>query len=173
MKMRKAVVAAIVGVGLLAGCITDEGIYDSYDYDAYNRETAERLERFRSACENDRGIEIETPEMASCIMEMGRQTPRIIQSPTYTPTPQQKRNARIARTRAEELTRIRQVCINDYGHGQGTPELAQCVQLIDTEQQRLRQEGIQALGQALSSMAPSTTTCNTTYGGGFARTNCY
>ena len=110
--MRKGLVAGIVGIGLLAGCVSPE-----------------RAARMQA-------------------------------------------NAEAKRT--AQLSGYAQTCKNDYGHVQGTPELAQCVQLIDNEEQRLRREGMQALGQALESgFSRQTTTCNTTYGGGFANTNCY
>jgi hypothetical protein len=78
-----------------------------------------------------------------------------------------------AADREQELFSYTKKCTLEYGHIEGTPALAQCTQQLDAENKRLRREGMQALGQALSSMAPSTTTCNTTYGGGYARTNCY
>ena len=167
--MRKAVVAGLVGFGLLAGCAVNGHQDESQEY---KRETAERRDAFRILCENDQSIKNKTTEIALCITRMDNQTPLKTKAPTKK-SYSQRFEARIARARGAELKRIRQVCENDYGHIQGTPDFAQCIQQLDLERQRQSQEGMQALGEALSSMAPSTTTCNTTYGGGFARTNCY
>ena len=73
--MRKTLVAVFVCIGLLAGCMNQN------NHNAYNRETAERLGTFRYLCENEQGVQDQTPEMADCIMQMGRKTPRKITSP--------------------------------------------------------------------------------------------
>lgn len=70
----KSFVAGFVLVGLFAGCMKQN------NHDAYNRETAERLGTFRFLCENEQGVQDQTPEMADCMMQMGRETPRKITS---------------------------------------------------------------------------------------------
>jgi hypothetical protein len=158
--MRKAVVArrhslrllGIIGVCLLAGCQQEQP----------TASLARALGEARFNCENTHGVEDNTPEMDECMLEI------VPQSERYVPRPRNH-----TRNVPDPLTAIRATCLNRYGHSPDTPELAQCVQQLDLERQRQIQEGWQALGQTLSSMAPSTTSCNTTYGGGFARTNCY
>jgi hypothetical protein len=144
--VRKAVVAGVLGFGLLAGC------------EQQGAGQARALGEARFVCENTHGVKDNTPEMDECMLEI---------------VPQSQRRDYSVTNETNSLAALRATCLNRYGHFPDTPELAQCVQQLDSENKRHRREGMQALGQALSSMAPSTTTCNTTYGGGYARTNCY
>ena len=68
--MRNVLVLGFVGFGFLLGCMNN-----NYDQ-ASARETAERIGKFRYLCENEQGIQDETPEMTACITKMNQQTPR-------------------------------------------------------------------------------------------------
>lgn len=72
--MHKTLVAGFI-IGLLSGCM------NTNNNDAYNRETAERKGTFRYLCENEKGVQDETPAMDDCMSTMARETPRKITSP--------------------------------------------------------------------------------------------
>ena len=79
--MRSVLVVGLVGLGLLTGCMNN-----NYDQ-ASARETAERIGTFRYLCENEQGIQDETPEMTACITKMNQQTPRnVVTQRQNTPT---------------------------------------------------------------------------------------
>ena len=77
--MRNVLVLGFFGFGFLLGCMNN-----NYDQ-ASARETAERIGTFRYLCENEQGIQDETPEMTACITKMNQQTPRNVVTHQQTP----------------------------------------------------------------------------------------
>ena len=90
--MRNVLVLGFVGFGFLLGCMNN-----NYDQ-ASARETAERIGTFRYLCENEQGIQDETPEMTACITKMNQQTPRnVVTQRQNTPTKSRMRGEALMR----------------------------------------------------------------------------